>query len=118
MHILYVEDEPNERTLVVRFMQTGKYDLAVARDADEARAAVQRRLPDMILMDVLLGHTRDGFKLAREFRDQGFNGPMIAVTGLTTADDYEQCRKVGFTDVLHKPFTLDQLAQKIRQYAV
>jgi len=117
MHILYVEDEPQERTLVTRFIQTIKHDLTAAASAYEAREALQRQQPDMILMDVMLGHTRDGFNLAREFRDMGFQGPMIAVTGLTTAHDFEECRKAGFTDVLHKPFTIDQLAEKIDQHS-
>jgi DNA-binding response OmpR family regulator len=116
MHILYVEDEPQERTLVTRFVHTVKHDLTVATNAYEAREAVQHKVPDMILMDILLGHTREGFRLAREFRAQGFNGPILAVTGLTTAHDTEECRRSGFSDVLHKPFTIDQLANLIRQY--
>jgi DNA-binding response OmpR family regulator len=118
MHILYVEDEPQERTLVSRFIQTIKHELTVAANAHEAREALERKQPDMILMDVMLGHTRDGFGLARDFRELGYEGPMIAVTGLTTARDYEECRKAGFNDVLHKPFTIDELAEKIDRHSI
>jgi DNA-binding response OmpR family regulator len=116
MHILYVEDEPNEANLVERFLRAKKYDLILAASASEARQAVEGNQPDLILMDVMLGNTRDGFKLAREFRQQGFDGPMIAVTALTTAHDTEACQQAGFSDILHKPFTVEQLAEKIQRH--
>ncbi len=116
MHVLYVEDEPNDAQLVALYVRTTPHHLTVARNAREAREAFVHH-PDLILIDVWLGGARDGYTLIREFHDQGYAGPVIAVTALSTPKDVNDCQKAGFNAILHKPFLIEQLASLIDKYA-
>ncbi len=115
MQVLYVEDEPNDAQLVDLYIKTTPHHLTIARNGQEAREAFVHH-PDLILIDVWLGNTRDGYSLIREFHAQGFSGPVIAVTALTTPRDIEDCQAAGFDYILHKPFMIDQLAAVIDKY--
>jgi DNA-binding response OmpR family regulator len=115
MNILYVEDEPNDAQLVDLYVKTTAHQLSIANNMQEARNAF-RAHPHVILIDVLLGHKREGYQLIREFRAQGYTRPVIAITGLSTPRDVEECQKAGFDHILHKPFMIDELATVIEKY--
>lgn len=115
MNILYIEDEPNDVTLVKLFVQSTEHNLLVATTADQARCAFSNN-PDLILIDVLLGHTRAGLSLAREIRQTDSRTPLIAVTSLSTSEDLAECQRAGFTNILQKPFTINQLEDVIVRY--
>jgi CheY-like chemotaxis protein len=116
MNILYIEDEPMEARLVSLYMQTTPHRLTVVESVEAARDAILVG-PDLIMMDVLIDNTRAGFDLARELRAGGFTQPMMAVTGLSTPQDLEECRDAGFDHVLSKPFTIDELAEAITRFS-
>jgi CheY-like chemotaxis protein len=116
MNILYLEDEPQDAELVALYIRSMTYNLTVASNLEEANAALAES-PDLVLVDVMLGRTRDGFKFTRSLRAQGFDRPVVAVTALATAGDMEECRRAGFDRVLTKPFTINQLAEVITSYA-
>jgi CheY-like chemotaxis protein len=110
MKILYVEDEPNDATLVDLYVRTTPHELVLAKNRDEAWQLLNSTQPDLILLDVILGAKRDGYALARELRESGFSGQIIALTGLSTPQDLEACHQAGFSQVLCKPYTIQQLA--------
>jgi len=113
--ILYLEDNRQEAALVKRYMQTTPHDLVLATTLDEARTAATGA-PELVMVDLVLGHTRDGYTFIRELRDQGYEQAIIAVTGLTAPRDLQEIQTVGANDVLVKPFTINQLADVIHQY--
>lgn len=116
MNILYLEDEPQDAALIALYTQSARHRLTVASSLQEAQAALAEE-PDLILVDVMLGNTRDGYKFTRDMRQGGFTRPMVAVTALATARDLEDCRQAGFDHVLTKPYTINQLAEVIEHYA-
>jgi CheY-like chemotaxis protein len=115
MRILYLEDEPNDAMLVELYVKTTSHDLVVSRTIDEARQALDEP-PGLIMIDVVLHDIHNGYEFARELRSQGYDQPMIAVTGLATPHDIEDCENAGFNGVLHKPFTINQLVDVINHY--
>jgi two-component system, NarL family, capsular synthesis sensor histidine kinase RcsC len=115
MNILYVEDEPSDAELVKLYIRSTPHSLVLANTSREARAAFSPAL-DLILVDVILEHGREGYTIAHELRERGYSGPLIAVTGLATAQDQLECRRAGFSDILHKPYTIHQLAEVIALY--
>jgi CheY-like chemotaxis protein len=116
MQILYIEDDPNDAQLVTMYVQTTEHRIVTVSTTEDARDALGE-LPEIILVDVMLNNSRDGFTFARELRSQGYQQPLIAVTALTTAHDKEECQRAGFTAVLSKPFTIAQLANVISEYS-
>jgi CheY-like chemotaxis protein len=117
MNILYIEDEPNDANLVALFVQSTPHQLTVVNTLAEGIRAINQQ-PQLVLVDVLLSNSRDGFQFVKAARQQGYAMPMVAVTGLSTPQDVEQCYQVGFDRVLTKPFTIDQLADLIDAYAL
>lgn len=116
MKILYLEDNRQEASLVSRYVQTTSHEFMLALTLDEARKAVAAQ-PGLVLVDLVLGHTRDGYRFIRELRDHGYDQPIIAVTGLSAPKDLQECRAIGADAVLVKPFTINQLADVIHEYA-
>lgn len=116
MRILYLEDNRQEAALVSRYIQTTPHDFVLATTLDEAREAAAV-WPGLVMVDLVLGHTRDGYRFIRELRDQGYDRAIIVVTGLTAPRDLQECRAAGADDVLLKPFTINQLADVIHQHA-
>jgi DNA-binding response OmpR family regulator len=104
--ILYLEDNRQEAALVSRYIKTTPHEFLLALTLDEARQAVAAE-PEMVMVDLVLGHTRDGYRFIRELREQGYSQPIVAVTGLTAPKDLQ----------VVKPFTINQLADVIHQYA-
>jgi CheY-like chemotaxis protein len=115
MKILYIEDEPADAQLVERYMQLTPHQLVLASNLVDARAAMNTQ-PDLILVDVLLGRARDGYRFIQEMRGQGYGQPIIAVTGLSTPYDIEQCYQSGVDEVLTKPYAINQLIELLSRY--
>jgi CheY-like chemotaxis protein len=116
MLILYLEDHQPDAALVSRYVQTTPHEIIVATSMDEARQAMAQQ-PDLVLVDVVLKQTREGFTFIRELRESGYAQPIIAVTGLSTPKDLDECEDTGVDYILNKPFSINQLADVIRHYA-
>ena len=117
MRILYMDDEPNDIHLVDLYVKSTSHELIVAEDLEKFDASLDTQ-PDLILIDIMINRSRIGLQLPQKVRQQGHDVPLIAVTGLTTADDLRQCQTAGFDHVLTKPFSILQLANVIKRYEV
>ena len=67
--VLIVDDEPNIVASLEYLVGKAGYESAVARDGDEALAAVQSFLPDLVLLDVMLPK-QSGYEVCRKMREQ------------------------------------------------
>lgn len=115
MHILYVEDDPNDAALVARYVRAKNHDILLASNLTEARTAFKSH-PDLIMVDVVLGYTREGYVFAKEIRQQGYTRPLVAITALSTPQAIEECWNAGFDEVLTKPFMINNLGIVINKY--
>ena len=78
--ILVVEDEPAIAELLAINLRHAGYEVALAADAVQAQAAVDRALPDLVLLDWMLPG-QSGLALARLWRgDQSMEGAIYAET--------------------------------------
>src|SRR5205823_402116 len=112
---LYVEDEPNDAQLVDRYIRVTNHKLKIVNNISDAEASMNTS-PDLIMVDVVLGTSREGYTFVRQLRQNGYEQPIIAVTGLTLPDDIERCFESGCTEVLSKPYTIDQLDNLLKKY--
>jgi CheY-like chemotaxis protein len=116
MQILYIEDDPTDARLVDRYVKQTPHQLTIVTNIADAKNVINSQL-DLIMVDVMLGHTRDGYSLIRDLREEGWELPIIAVTALTMPKEIEECYALGCNDVLAKPYTIDQLENIITKYA-
>jgi len=117
MNILYLEDEPDEANLVERYINVTQHHLTLVSSLQEARGALGAHY-DLVLVDLRIGDARQGYDFIREIRNKGSAVTIIAVTGLSFQQDLEQCYDAGCNDILAKPYTIRQLDEIIKKYAV
>jgi CheY-like chemotaxis protein len=115
MLVLYIEDEPNDYTLVERYLRSTQHELLIATNVDDAWQALAQQ-PDLVLVDMLINQSRQGFDFVQHARDRGYAQPVVAITGLSLPTDLERCYAVGCTEVLQKPYTIHQLAATLNRY--
>ena len=108
--ILIVDDEADIRDLVAGILVDEGYAARVAKDADEALAAVAARRPQLILLDIWLEGSRlDGLALLDVIKSQHPDVPVVMISGHGTIETAVAAIKRGAYDFIEKPFNADRL---------
>ena len=113
--IYYVEDERNIRELTVYTLtQSGLEVEGFGTDA-EFRAACERRLPDAVLLDIMLPDA-DGLQILKRLRANPATAdiPVMMVTAKDTEFDTVVALDGGADDYLAKPFGMMELVSRCR----
>ncbi|MCB0181367.1 MAG: response regulator, partial [Anaerolineae bacterium] len=79
LHILVVDDEPNIREVVELYLQREGYEVEVAGDGAAALQAIERKSPDLIVLDLMLPAI-NGLQITRILREGDYNIPIIMLT--------------------------------------
>ena len=113
--VLVVEDESAIAELVTLNLRHSGYDVVLAATADEAQAAVDRVLPDLVLLDWMLPG-QSGLQLAKRWRSQARTRelPIIMLTARNEEADKISGLDAGADDYLTKPFSPKELLARIR----
>jgi len=104
--ILVVDDDPALRDLLSAYLTDTGFAVDLAADGTEMRQAVQRNLPDAIVLDLMLPGD-DGLALTRELRAQAGAAASIPILMLSARGeeiDRVVGLEVGADDYLAKPF--------------
>ena len=108
--ILIVDDEDDIRGLVAGILEDEGYGARLARDLDEAIAAVEARRPQLILLDIWLqGSKLDGLQLLEAIKRQHPNVPVVMISGHGNIETAVRAIKLGAYDFIEKPFKADRL---------
>ena len=112
--ILVVEDEQPIRDLIAFGLRRSGFDVALAENCQEARAAIADRRPDLLLLDWMLPDM-SGLELARQLRrDPGTRDiPIIMLTARADEADKVAGLQGGADDYLTKPFSARELTARI-----
>ena len=115
--ILVVEDQVDNRQILRDLLGNAGYELTEAENGEEAIAAVGRRRPDLILMDIQLP-IMDGYEAARRIRTNPDlkSVPIIAVTSYALAGDENKALAAGCDGYVTKPYSPRDLLAKVRSY--
>ncbi len=113
--VLTVDDEPDVRALIRRFLETAAYEVLEAARAEEALSRVGGERVDAILLDFSLpGISGDEF-LGRLRTVPGVRAflPVLGVTACADEALIVQRMRLGLRDFLVKPFSRRQLVEKV-----
>lgn len=111
--ILVVEDEPRLVRLIRAILESAGYRVATVPDGQRAIEMTALERPDLILLDLLLPGSIDGFEVCRRVR--GFSMvPIIMLTASAGEDDKLQGFDAGADDYIVKPFGARELLARVR----
>src|SRR5438270_8547182 len=107
--VLVVDDEEAARYGIRRALGGSDYDITEAGSVEEARAEINARAPDLLLLDVNLPGL-SGLDFLRELATEGDDSPpVIMVTAYGSERVAVEAIKTGAYDYLSKPFEIDEL---------
>jgi two-component system, OmpR family, response regulator BaeR len=110
--ILIVEDESDLSAIVADYVTAAGYQAEVIADGCEALAGIQRKPPDLIVLDIMLPGL-DGVALCKAVREFS-EVPIIMVTAKVEEIDRLLGLEVGADDYLCKPFSPRELVARIK----
>ncbi|MGZ5106595.1 MAG: response regulator, partial [Usitatibacter sp.] len=112
VRILIVEDEPKLAKLLDDYLRASGYDTECIGDGREVVPAVQRRRPDLILLDLMLPGLGglDVFKAVRAVADI----PVVMVTALVEEVDRLVGLELGADDYICKPYSPREVVARVK----
>jgi two-component system, OmpR family, response regulator len=114
--VLVVDDEEHITELVAMGLGYNGFQVDRVASGRAALDAVERRKPDLIVLDVMLPDL-DGFEVARRLRERegaGARVPIIFLTARDTTADKVQGLRLGSDDYVTKPFSIEELIERVK----
>ncbi|TVR72321.1 MAG: PAS domain S-box protein [Spirochaetaceae bacterium] len=106
--ILIVEDNEINREVAQLLLKKTGARIRTAENGVEALEAVRAESPDLILMDLQMP-VMDGFEATRVLREEGYTGPIIALSAAVMDNDRREARQAGMDAHIGKPIESEQL---------
>ena len=118
--VLYIEDHPDNMTLVRRILQSESYTLVEAKTGFQGIFIAENQDIDVILLDVNLPDI-DGHEVARRLRTSTKTTladiPIIAVTANAMKGDAQKAMEAGCNFYISKPINIQELLEKVKNLA-
>lgn len=119
--ILYVEDHPDNMTLVRRVLQSQGYTLIEANTGSKGILIAETQDIDVVLLDVNLPDI-DGHEVARRLRTSKKTSlatvPIIAVTANAMKGDAQKALDAGCDLYMSKPINIQELSDKVKNFVI
>ncbi|MEK7230149.1 MAG: hypothetical protein A2W73_08035 [Deltaproteobacteria bacterium RIFCSPLOWO2_12_55_13] len=114
--ILIIEDNDDNRDILKHQLEYLGYEVVEAADGLEGLNQVAKEQPDLVIVDIMMPGI-DGKEVARRLRADSKTKdlPVLAATVLFHSEDIHSCLAAGCNDVLTKPFTLQQLKDRLEK---
>jgi adenylate cyclase len=113
-YVLVVDDEENNRTLLRDTLEARNYEVAEAEDGAAALALAEQRVPDVVLLDLMMPGM-DGFVVCRELKRNPETAavPVLMITALNERKERLMGIEAGANDFLNKPVDLQDVLLRV-----
>jgi DNA-binding response OmpR family regulator len=115
--ILIVDDTPENLALLSDALEDAGYLVLVALDGSSALNRIQRRRPDLILLDAMMPGL-DGFETCRQIKSQPdtANIPVLFMTALTDSEHVVKGFEAGAIDYVTKPIECNEVLARVASH--
>ena len=113
LRVLVVDDEPNLAELLTSALRYEGWDVSTALDGQSAVRLARENLPDVIVLDIMLGDI-DGIEVLRRIRQQQDGVPVLFLTARDSVEDRVAGLTAGGDDYVTKPFSLEEVVARLR----
>ena len=110
--MLVVDDDDTVANIVLEYLARAGHVAARAADGRQALDSLDRKVPDLIVLDLMLPHI-DGLEVCRRVRALHPDLPVIMLTALGEEDDRIAGLEVGADDYITKPFSPRELVLRV-----
>ncbi len=110
--VMIVEDEAELAELLADYLRRDGFETEIVSDGGKAIATLHRRVPDMVLLDVMLPGM-DGIAILRELRKSS-NVPVILATARVEEIDRLIGLELGADDYVCKPYSPREVVARVR----
>lgn len=113
-NILVVDDSTTNIVLIDAILSGKGYQIETALSAEDAFTRIERKLPDLILLDLLMPKI-SGFDFLERLRKdkKTEKTPVIIVSALTDNENIMKIKKFGTLDFINKPVDIQYLVDKV-----
>jgi len=117
--VLYIEDHPDNMTLVRRILQSESYTLIEAKTGLQGIFFAENQDIDVILLDINLPDI-DGYEVARRLRKSEKTAlahiPIVAITANAMKGDSQKALEAGCNMYISKPINIQELLEKVAKF--
>ncbi len=106
--ILIVDDEESIRFTLENFLLEKEYEVATAKNYEEALSKINEKDFDVIFADIILDDAR-GIDILREVKKRNLHCPVIMITGYPNVETASDAVRLGAFDYISKPVTQETL---------
>ncbi|OYD88162.1 hybrid sensor histidine kinase/response regulator [Nostoc sp. 'Peltigera membranacea cyanobiont' 213] len=115
--ILIVDDIPTNLDVISEALSNEGYKVAIATSGERALQQIERRPPDLILLDVMMPGI-DGFETCQRLKanPKTCDIPVIFMTALADVDNKVKGLKLGAVDYVTKPFQEEEVLARVKTH--
>ncbi|PQJ82225.1 ATP-binding response regulator [Polaribacter glomeratus] len=115
--ILVADDNFLNRTIVAHILKKEKANYTLVKDGLEALLEMQKETFDLVLLDINMPNLsgEDLIKQKLAYQKSNSKTPILALTGNSSVQDIKGYLKIGFKDVIPKPFTSVQFVSLLNK---
>jgi DNA-binding response OmpR family regulator len=117
-NIAVINDDTAFLELMVELLQHEEgYAVSICKEANDAYAFVKERQPDLVILDIRVGHEESGWTILQCLTLDPATRPIpviVCSAALSSLEEHANLLQQYDCEVLPKPFDLDTLLEKIR----
>lgn len=115
--ILLVDDVPQNIQVLYQILDMGEYSFGIATSGKETLQMVKKKLPDLILLDIMLEDI-DGFEVCEQLKKDPETAavPIIFLTAKVGVEDKVKGFKLGALDYITKPFEDAEVVARVHTH--
>lgn len=111
--VLVVDDEPQIREIITKYLENEGYTVRGAADGDQALAMLAAKRADLVLLDLMLPGT-DGLTVLRRLREAGDQVPVIVLSAKGEESQRVAGLEMGADDYLAKPASPREVVARVK----
>jgi DNA-binding response OmpR family regulator len=113
--IMVVEDDDVLNDVLAYNLERAGYKVISAHDGVEAKTLLQERLPDLVLLDIMLPGA-DGWEICRWMDQTGRGVPVVFFTAKGSRDDFDAARRFrNFAGFFMKPYATSDVLRHVHK---
>lgn len=121
--ILIIDDDPDFVMVTKAILETKQYEVRFAYDSEDGMARLEEEVPDVLILDVMMGKGAEGFVMARKIRKESRYDqmPILMITSMTEQTGFsfpgesKHSRFLPVDEYIEKGIEPDVLLDKVEQ---